>query len=84
MLEVNEAVADTGGPGFHRGGNAQKTMYRFLSAGEISLHDDRWLTKPWGVHGGKPGSRSKKAIHRVDGSLELLQSKCDHVKVKPG
>ncbi|EME45976.1 hypothetical protein DOTSEDRAFT_86653 [Dothistroma septosporum NZE10] len=83
-LEVNEAVADTGGAGFHRGGNAQKTMYRFLSAGEFSLHDDRWLTKPWGVRGGKPGSRSKKSIHRVDGSVELLQSKCDHVKVKPG
>ena len=41
-LEVNEAVADSGGAGFHRGGNAQKTLYRFLSAGEFSLHDDRW------------------------------------------
>ncbi|KAK1060148.1 hypothetical protein LTR74_012066 [Friedmanniomyces endolithicus] len=87
-LEVNEAVADSGGAGFHRGGNAQKTMYRFLCAGEFSLHDDRWFTKPWGVRGGKPGSRSKKAIHRSDGkggvTVELLQSKCDHVKVKPG
>ena len=48
----------------------------------------RWFTKPWGVRGGKPGSRSKKAIHRGDGkggyTVELLQSKCDHVKVKPG
>ncbi|KAF2773776.1 hypothetical protein EJ03DRAFT_304285 [Teratosphaeria nubilosa] len=87
-LEVNEAVADTGGAGFHRGGNAQKTLYRFLSAGEFSLHDDRWFTKPWGVRGGKPGSRSRKAIHRVDAqggySVELLPSKCDHVRVKPG
>ncbi|RMY31871.1 hypothetical protein D0866_07000 [Hortaea werneckii] len=40
-LEVNEAVADTGGAGLNRGGNAQKTLYRFLSAGEFSLHDDR-------------------------------------------
>ncbi|KAK5114575.1 hypothetical protein LTR85_010152 [Meristemomyces frigidus] len=87
-LEVNEAVADSGGAGFYRGGNAQKTMYRFLSAGEFSLHDDRWFTRPWGVRGGKPGSRSKKSIHRGDGkggyTSELLQSKCDHVKVKPG
>lgn len=44
-LEVNEAVADSGGAGFHRGGNAQKTLYRFLCAGEFSLHDDRWFTK---------------------------------------
>jgi 5-oxoprolinase (ATP-hydrolysing) len=87
-LEVNEAVADSGGAGFHRGGNAQKTLYRFLSAGEFSLHDDRWFTMPWGVRGGKPGSRSTKAIHRLqpDGSFEktLLQSKCDHIKVKVG
>ena len=65
-------------------GNAQRTLYRFLSAGEFSLHDDRWLTKPWGVRGGKPGSRSKKALHRVDGSSQLLPSKCDHVKVQLG
>ncbi|EMC92489.1 hypothetical protein BAUCODRAFT_38559 [Baudoinia panamericana UAMH 10762] len=87
-LEVNEAVADSGGAGFHRGGNAQKTLYRFLSAGEFSLHDDRWFTKPWGVRGGKPGSRSTKAIHGPDGkggvTTQLLPSKCDHVKVKPG
>lgn len=87
-LEVNEAVADSGGAGFYRGGNAQKTLYRFLSAGEFSLHDDRWFTMPWGVKGGKPGSRSRKAIHRTqsDGSTkaELLPSKCDHIKVKPG
>ena len=87
-LEVNEAVADSGGAGFHRGGNAQKTLYRFLSAGEFSLHDDRWFTTPWGVKGGKPGSRSRKAIHRLqqDGKFEktLLRSKCDHIKVKPG
>ncbi|KAF2163831.1 hypothetical protein M409DRAFT_68373 [Zasmidium cellare ATCC 36951] len=84
-LEVNEAVADSGGAGFHRGGNAQRTLYRFLSAGEFSLHDDRWLTKPWGVRGGKPGARSTKALIRVkDGSRTLLPSKCDHVKVSPG
>ena len=73
---------------FHRGGNAQKTLYRFLCAGEFSLHDDRWFTHPWGVRGGKPGSRSRKAIHRMNDKGEdivsLLPSKCDHIKVKPG
>lgn len=83
-LEVNEAIADSGGAGFHRGGNAQRTHYRFLSAGEFSLHDDRWFTKPWGVRGGKPGSRSTKSLLRVNGERILLQSKCDHVKVQPG
>lgn len=89
-LEVNEAVADSGGAGFHRGGNAQLTKYHFLSAGEFSLHDDRWFTSPWGVRGGKPGSRSRKALHRINknnGGYDppiLLPSKCDHVKVQPG
>lgn len=41
-LEANESLADSGGPGYYRGGNAQRTLYRFLQRGEFSLHDDRW------------------------------------------
>lgn len=88
-IEANESVPDSGGPGFHRGGNAQRTHYRFLSRGEFSLHDDRWFTKPWGIRGGKPGSRSKKVLYRYSKSeenppVENLPSKCDHVRVDPG
>jgi 5-oxoprolinase (ATP-hydrolysing) len=46
--------------------------------------------KPWGVNGGSPGSRSRKGIYR-DNSFgtsnpihEILPSKADHIKVKPG
>lgn len=46
ILEANEAIPDSGGAGFYRGGNAQRKLYRFLSEGEASLHDDRWFTKP--------------------------------------
>lgn len=64
-------------------------MYRFLSAGEFSIHDDRWFTKPWGVSGGKPGSRSKKIIYYYSKDpqnplTEVLKSKCDHIRVSPG
>ncbi|OJK02614.1 hypothetical protein ASPACDRAFT_57618 [Aspergillus aculeatus ATCC 16872] len=88
-IEANETVPDSGGPGFSRGGNAQRTHYRFLSRGEISLHDDRWFTKPWGIRGGKPGSRSRKVLYRFSKSetappVEVLPSKCDHVRVDPG
>ncbi|KAK2733748.1 hypothetical protein FQN55_003155 [Onygenales sp. PD_40] len=88
-IEANESLADSGGAGFYRGGNAQRTLYRFLSAGEFSIHDDRWFTKPWGVKGGKPGSRSKKIIyyHSKDADnppTEVLRSKCDHIRVAPG
>jgi N-methylhydantoinase B len=32
------------------------------------IHDDRWLTYPWGVNGGEPGMRSTKRLVRKDGS----------------
>jgi len=83
-IEVYETLTDTGGAGLHRGGNALRTGYRFLEEGEISIHDDRWLTYPWGVTGGHPGTRSRKTLHRKNGSVELLPSKCDRIKVYDG
>ena len=41
-----------------------RIVYRFLEPGEISIHDDRWLTYPWGVNGGLPGGRSRKLMVR--------------------
>jgi N-methylhydantoinase B len=83
-MEIYETIADSGGPGFFRGGNGIKIGYRCLEPGEMSIHDDRWLTYPWGVNGGLPGGRSRKEIIRADGTAEILQSKCDHVKVDVG
>ncbi|WP_446831757.1 hydantoinase B/oxoprolinase family protein [Candidatus Foliamicus sp.] len=83
-IDAYETLPDSGGAGLHRGGNALRVGYRFLEPGEISIHDDRWLTYPWGVNGGLPGQRSRKILHRADGSEELLQSKCDRIKVEPG
>ena len=51
-------VIDSGGAGFHRGGNGIEKRYVYLEPGEVSIHDDRWLTYPWGILGGKPGMRS--------------------------
>ena len=50
----------------------------------MSIHDDRWLTRPWGVLGGQPGERSEKLLVRADGTEERLASKCDNVVVEPG
>jgi N-methylhydantoinase B len=84
VIERYETVADSGGPGFYRGGNGVDIAYRFLEPGTISIHDDRWFTKPWGVNGGLPGGRSTKWIDRVDGSREIIPSKCDNVHVEKG
>jgi N-methylhydantoinase B len=77
-------IIDTGGAGFHRGGNGIEKRYVYLEPGEVSIHDDRWLTYPWGILGGKPGARSEKILKRADGSEQLLPSKCDEVEVEPG
>jgi N-methylhydantoinase B len=77
-------VTDSGGPGLHRGGNGVEKRYVYLEPGEVSIHDDRWLTRPWGVLGGLPGARSEKILRRVDGSEERLPSKCDEIEVEPG
>jgi N-methylhydantoinase B len=80
-----ETIPDSGGAGLHRGGNGLAMHYVFLEPGQISVHDDRWLTYPWGVNGGTPGARSSKVLVRAkDGSRELLPSKCDRVAVAAG
>ena len=79
-----ESIPDSGGAGLHRGGNGVSIGYMFLEPGEISIHDDRWLTHPWGVNGGLPGARSTKLMRRADGTEERLHSKCDRVPVAPG
>lgn len=88
-IEANESVADSGGPRFYRGENAQRILHRFLARGEFSVHDDRWFTKPWGMSGGMPGQRSRKVLYRHSKSAQdhefvVLSSKCDHIRVDPG
>jgi N-methylhydantoinase B len=83
-IERWATVADTGGAGLHRGGNGVDVAYRFLEPGTIAIHDDRWLTYPWGVNGGRPGARGRKWVDRADGTREVLPSKCHNVPVAPG
>jgi N-methylhydantoinase B len=79
-----EPIVDSGGAGLHRGGNGLSVAYQFLVDGQVGIHDDRWLTYPWGVRGGDPGMRSNKRLVRKDGTEEWLPSKCDGVDVKEG
>ncbi|MQA16571.1 MAG: hydantoinase B/oxoprolinase family protein [Pseudonocardiaceae bacterium] len=83
-IERWETVADTGGAGRHRGGNGVDVTYRFGEPGTIAIHDDRWLTYPWGVNGGEPGARGRKWIERASGQREMLPAKCHDVPVAPG
>ncbi|KAJ7595975.1 Hydantoinase/oxoprolinase-domain-containing protein [Mycena floridula] len=84
-----ETVVDSGGAGLYRGGNAMRIDYVFLEPGNISIHDDRWLTKPWGVHGGGTGQRSSKVLVKYSVDAEcpprvIIKSKEDFVAVEAG
>jgi N-methylhydantoinase B len=83
-VEKYETITDSGGAGKHRGGNGLSVAYRFLNDGNIAIHDERWLTYPWGVNGGTPGQRSTKILKRADGTQQILPAKCDGVEVKEG
>ncbi len=83
-IERYETIADSGGAGLHRGGNGLTVAYRFLNDGTVSVHDERWLTYPWGVSGGEPGLRSTKRLVRSDGSEQWLGAKSEGIKVKKG
>jgi len=83
-VESYATIPDSGGAGLHRGGNGLSVAYRFLVDGTISVHDERWLTYPWGVRGGEPGMRSSKRLVRADGGEEWLPSKCEGVRVAKG
>ena len=84
IIEAYASVPDTGGAGRHRGGNGVEKVYRLLEPGEISIHDDRQRSQPWGILGGKPGAVSGKWLIRADGARTPLESKVDNVKVAPG
>lgn len=78
------SLMDSGGAGFHRGGNGVHKIYRFEVDGEIAIHDDRERSQPWGILGGLPGSRSTKLLVRANGEEVELPSKVSNVKVGKG
>lgn len=78
------SLMDTGGAGFHRGGNAVHKVYRYEADGEIAIHDDRDRSEPWGIMGGLPGAKSTKELIRTDGTRENLASKISRIPVKKG
>jgi N-methylhydantoinase B len=84
LIEGYTSIIDTGGAGKHRGGNGVEKIFFMLEEGDISIHDDRHVSQPWGILGGRPGACSEKWLVRKDGSRQPLPSKCDNVRVHAG
>jgi N-methylhydantoinase B len=83
-IESYKVRPNSGGAGYHRGGNGVAKTYEFLADGEISFQDDRAHTYPWGLKGGHHGQASKKVIIRADGSQQQLPSKVESLPVQRG
>lgn len=83
-IERYETAQDSGGAGLHRGGNGIHLTYRFLAAGTISIHDDRWFVPPWGVNGGEPGKRARKVLEKADGTSTIVANKVEEITVAEG
>jgi N-methylhydantoinase B len=83
-VERYRSLPDSGGAGRHRGGNGIEKVYRFDAPGFVTIQDDRWRSRPWGVLGGRSGSPSSKQLVRKSGDIEDLPSKCDLVPVAAG
>jgi 5-oxoprolinase (ATP-hydrolysing) len=83
-IERLRGCTDSGGAGKHRGGNGVEKVYVFLEPGEVSIHDDRAVSRPWGIGGGQAAEGSRKVLLRRDGSDQELPSKLDFLRVEPG
>ena len=75
---------DSGGAGKHRGGNGLEKVYAFLEPGDVSIHDDRVRSRPWGIGGGHAAEGSSKTLLRRDGTTQELPPKFDGLRVEPG
>jgi len=84
LVDSYTTIVDTGGAGKHRGGNGVEKIFLLLEEGDVSIHDDRHLSQPWGILGGRPGACSEKWLLRKDGTRQPLPSKVDNVRVHAG
>jgi N-methylhydantoinase B len=83
-IERLRARRDSGGAGQHRGGNGLEKVYRFLAPGEVSIHDDRTRSRPWGIGGGEAAEPSRKLLLRRNGEEVEVASKIDALRVETG
>lgn len=74
-VEHYELVPDSGGPGEWRGGMSVSRQLRFLGArATLQLRSDRRRHAPYGLMGGRPGTRSNNILDD-NGALSQLPTK---------
>jgi N-methylhydantoinase B len=77
-------LADSGGPGRHRGGLGLWREWRIDSAAaQLSTNLDRFKFRPFGLAGGEPAAASALYLIR-DGKREALTSKVTNLMLRKG
>ncbi|MDX2253904.1 MAG: hydantoinase B/oxoprolinase family protein [Pseudanabaenaceae cyanobacterium bins.39] len=74
---------DSGGNGYHRGGNGVIRRLQFREAMTAAILSNHRRTPPPGLHGGEPGSMGRNSVDRANGTIALLDSTAA-VEMEPG
>ncbi|MCC3404737.1 MAG: hydantoinase B/oxoprolinase family protein [Microcoleus sp. PH2017_10_PVI_O_A] len=74
LLESFAIRANSGGNGYHRGGNGVVRRVRFLEAMTAGILSGRRVVSPCGLHGGEAGKVGRNYVERFDGNVEELGS----------
>jgi N-methylhydantoinase B len=72
----------SGGAGQHAGGDGLKREIEFLDKATITLLSERRRTRPYGLHGGQPGTPGRNVLIREGREIELPGKA--QVVVEPG
>jgi N-methylhydantoinase B len=89
LMERYEYVADSGGPGTHRGGLGVRRDYRVIDhEAELSILGNRALVPPWGLDGGGEGGPADYLLDadtpEARPAAPRLRSKGAMIRVQPG
>lgn len=69
------------GAGKHRGGYGLIRAIRTLRPARLFFLDERHKTQPWGLYGGRAAQPNDAWVVRADGSILMLPSKFDALKL---
>lgn len=84
LVEELALSSEEGGEGEFRGGKGIRLRYRLLGQGAwITAAYSRANDSPWGLAGGRPGSRNRIGVIRADGVQESYDV-CTNHSVQPG
>ena len=83
LLENFEIRANSGGNGYHRGGNGVVRRLRFREAMTAGILSGRRVISPCGLNGGEAGKVGRNYVETVEGKVEDLGSTAT-VEMQPG